>query len=162
MINVNWTDPGCLVSKYFTVHDAIYLPKWNRLANEADGLLDEQKTAIFEYFEKLDKVREILGVDIITHCGYRPPAYNKLIKGAKESAHMARFLKDYGKKGGYCAASDWHPLFPKSITEACDLAREYLRPHLQKLGLRMEDNPGSSWVHTDSKPLAYGKLFFKP
>lgn len=146
---VDWNDPHCKVSKYFTVKEALWLPSWNRMANASDGLDDNVKANLINIFIKMDIVREFLGKPIRVHCAYRPDAYNALVKGAKNSSHKA--LDD-------CAAVDW------DCNEPCDDTRAKLLPKLEELRLRMEDNgPGAPWVHLDDRTPPPGHPFyFKP
>lgn len=144
--SIDWTNPSCKISKYFTVKECLFLPQWNRLANESDGLNDEVKENILSLAEKMDEIREFFNVSISVHCWLRPTEYNTLVKGAKSSCHLT------GK------AIDFHV---KRLD--CDETRQKILDEglLDSLELRMEDLPGSSWVHLDigfPKP----NRFFKP
>lgn len=146
---IDWANPKGKVSTYFTVHDLLYLPKWDRLANVSDGLTDHIKLHLVTLALKMDVVRLFLGSPIIPHVTYRPPAYNKLIGGASESAHMCL--------GNY-AAMDFH-----AFTFDCDNVRGKLVPMLEQYGMRMENRPQSNWVHMDTKPPPTGgHRFFLP
>lgn len=161
---INWSNPREKLGQHFCTSDALYLPKWNRLANEADGLTDDSKTGLTSLFQKLDQIRDLLGVPIIVHCAFRPSKYNLLVCGAENSAHIARMILVDGKKY-YIAAVDFHPLFSGlEIGAQCDKARKLIEPELENLGLRMEDNPlGSPWIHLDSRPVPNGgNRVFKP
>ena len=146
---IDWTDPDCSVSKYFKVREAIWLPSWGRLADGSDGLTTSVQQALTDFLSNfMDPVREFLGAPIHVHCCYRPPAYNQLVGGAPNSAHMAL--------DGY-AAIDF------DIGESCDLTRAKLLPELQPRKIRMENRPGSNWVHLDCKPIIPGgNRFFRP
>lgn len=134
------------ISKYFTMREALWLPKWNREANESDGLDNNVLMNLSNLFEEMDLLREFFGRPIIVHVAYRPAEYNKLVKGAPKSAHLL------GK------AVDFH------VAEMdCDVARQkILDANLLELhGLRMENLPGSSWIHIDT--MAPGKnRYFSP
>lgn len=137
------------ISKYFTVYEAFYLPRWIRLANEEDGLTEEIFETVRRFLRNhIDPVREFINSEMIVHCCYRPPAYNKLVKGAKNSAHLA------------CdgsAAIDFH-----FYNFGCSYARAMLLPKLNDFDLRMENNQGG-WIHLDSKPVPPGgSRFFLP
>jgi uncharacterized protein YcbK (DUF882 family) len=147
MSAVDWTDPECMVSKYFKVREAIGLKGWGRLAAEPDGLTTLVQNRITKFFtEVVDPLRDFLGKPIYIHCSYRPASYNKEKGGASDSAHM--FSGDWG-------AIDF------DIKEPCDDTRAKLLPELESRGLRMEDRPGSDWVHIDNAPVKSHR-FFKP
>jgi hypothetical protein len=156
---INWSDPSCKISRYFTVKDAIFLPRWNRLATESDGLTEDAKAGLVDLFQKMDLVREFLGVAIWVHVSFRPIEYNELIGGANDSAHVARSI-EVDEKKVFIAAVDWSAHIFDHIGESdCDKIRELLRPRLVQFGLRMEENPpGSTWVHTDTRPVLPGHL----
>ena len=161
---INWTNLLDKISQYFQVREAIYLPKWGRLANPTDGFTEDSQIALIALFQTMDKVYELLGVPIIVHCAFRSPKYNVLVNGADGSAHIARLSLVDGKKY-YIAACDWHPVYPDmNESQCCDHARPILEPHLESLGLRLENNPkGSPWIHTDSRPIPKGgSRIFKP
>lgn len=118
------------------------------MANENDGLNDEIKANLTKLFQKMDKIREHFGKPISVHVTYRPEEYNKLVKGAKNSAHKAGLACDFHVKD-----------------VSCDEVRDNIIKNglLDKLELRMEDLPGSNWVHLDCKDLAPGgNRYFKP
>jgi len=145
---IDWAKPSDSISKYFAVHDAIYLPSFQRLATEADGLTDLVKASLLVLFAKMDVVREILDKPIRSHCGFRPRGYNILVGGSKGSAHLSE---------GPWAAYDWD-----AEGQLCSETRSILLPHIEGLGLRMEDTTGP-WVHTDTRPVPPGGArFFKP
>lgn len=145
-VEINWKDPKSKISKYFTIKEAIYLPSWNRMAEEADGLNDEVKNNLIELFQKLDLVREYFNKPMNVHCAYRPEEYNKLIKGAPKSAHK------FGK------ACDFHI---SGMT--CDeVRRQIMANHLlETWNFRMEWLDGSSWVHLGNDWKS-GIRYFKP
>lgn len=145
-VMTDWTNPKEKVSKYFTVKECLWLPQWNRLANESDGLNEEIKANLIKLCMKMDLIREFVGEPINVHVTYRPEAYNALIHGAKGSVHIQGMAMDFDVQG-----------------LDCDAARAKLMSKLDELELRMEDLPGSSWVHLDVSPLKLGgHRFFKP
>ena len=75
---------------------------------------------------------------------WRPKKYNDLIGGAKKSWHIT---------GGACDFT--------CFGISADKIREILEPYLDDLDLRMEDLPGSNWVHLDDKETD-GARFFRP
>lgn len=143
---IQWTDPNTKLTQYFTVKDALWLPTWNRLAIAKDGLGPTQQANLSMLMVVMDKVRAFLAKPIIVHVSFRPYAYNKLIGGALNSSHVE------GK------ACDFHV-----AGMTCDAVRAALLPKLEEWGLRMENLPGSSWVHLDTRPVPKGGTrFFKP
>lgn len=154
---INWSDPKCRISVYFTVKDAIWLNEWSRLANEVDGLTVDIKLKLFKFFIlKADLVRFKVGAPVYTKSCYRPVKYNKLIGGAKSSAHMCL--------GDAVAWDFWANVDLDQDKDGadCDLIKAVLMPELEKLNLRMEDNgKGANWVHVDDR-VTNGNRFFKP
>jgi phenylpyruvate tautomerase PptA (4-oxalocrotonate tautomerase family) len=151
-----------MVSKHFTVKEAIWLPQWNRLANEKeDSLTQDAKDALVKLFtEVMDEVRELIEKPITVHVAFRSPDYNVLIGGARLSIHMARKYDD----GNLAAACDWSADMGKgSIGANCDALKEILKPKLESMDIRMEDNGvGASWIHLDDRKPGPGGRFFKP
>lgn len=156
--SIDWSNPTCKVSKYFTVKEALTLNEWKRMASESDGLDDVVKKNLLSIFKKMDVIRELLGVPVNVRSAFRPSAYNVAIGGAAKSAHMA--CEDYA------AVDFWCDLDGNGTKDGvdCDKIKEKLMPHLEEWGVRMEDNgQGARWVHVDNKPLAPGgHRFFKP
>lgn len=145
-MSIDWTNPKSYVSVYFNVKEAIYLPTWKRMATEKDGLGEVQKKNLIALMQVMDRIRVLLNSPVIVHVAFRPYSYNKLIGGAPKSAHV---------QGMAC---DFH--VPRM---SCDLVRRTLLPHLEEFGIRMENLPGSQWVHVDTKPVAaLGVRYFKP
>lgn len=154
---IDWTNGADKISRYFRVREATTLRRWNRLANETDGLGNEQKVALTEIFDIMDQVRDILGVPVICHDAFRPEKYNALVNGAVNSSHKARLILVDGKKY-FIGAVDFHPNFPGlDEAQSCAKGKEILRPHLETLGLRMELNgDGAPWIHLDNHPVPAG------
>jgi len=150
---IDWTDEDELVSENFTVRDAVWLPQWGRLAEHADGFGARTKMRLQNFLlDHADAVVELLGAKPPVHSCYRPKLYNALpaIGGAPGSAHVVL---------GNWAALD----FGAADVAACDAARELLAANAEALGIRVEDRPGSNWVHFDSKPISPGgSRYFKP
>lgn len=128
------------ISKYFTYKEVLWCPQWKRCANESDGLSDEIIENLKVFLAQIDEIRDFFGKPIRVHCCYRPKEYNKLVKGAVNSAHI------HGK------AIDF------DVSENCDVVRKKLEKSglLEKLGLRMENNVGGNWVHLDNNPVPVG------
>ena len=147
--DIDWNNPESKISEHFTVKEALWLPGWKRLANEADGLNDTVKTNLIKIFKKMDTVRNFLGKPIKVHCAYRPEEYNKSVKGAAHSSHKADVDS---------AAVDW------DCGENCFETQKKLDPMLEGWELRMENNGSdATWVHLDNREVPPGgKRWFKP
>jgi putative chitinase len=141
---MDWSKADEKVTEHFTVKECIWLPQWNRLATAADGLSEEYKNNLIKLMKAMEKIRTMLNRPIFVHVTYRSYDYNKLIGGAANSAHTKGMACDFHVGG-----------------MTCDEVRNKLLPKLEELGLRMEDLPGSNWVHVDNRYQG-GKRFFKP
>lgn len=94
---------------------------------------------------KAEIVRSILRSSLTVTSALRPPAYNAAIGGAKNSAHLEGLALD---------------LVPDGMT--ADRARFLLVPHLDSLQIRLENLPGSSWIHCDLREPGPGGRYFVP
>ena len=123
------------------------------MGDASDGLTEEVLNRLKSMAQKMDLVREFLGVPVKMHVAWRPDAYNKLIGGATNSTHRAA--------AGVDAACDFSA---KGLT--CDEVKKRIldAKKLEEWDLRMEDNgAGASWVHLDTRKPAQGRpRFFKP
>lgn len=145
---IDWSNPECKISKYFTVKEMIYLPTWKRMAIETDGLNDQVKTDLIDLAKSMDIVREYFGKAVNVHVTYRPTAYNVAIKGALHSAHTDGAAMDFD-----------------IIGMSCDDARKQINDGnmLEAWNMRMEENDGGNWIHLDRRALSPGgHRFFKP
>ena len=136
------------ISNHFTWKDALFLPQWNRCANEADGVTKEILDNLKQTFSLMDLIRDALNKPIVVHVALRPTKYNDLVGGASKSCHLVGKAVDFHVSG---------------IT--CDGVRQFIldKNILISLSLRMEDKPGSSWVHLDCGDVPPGgHRFFKP
>lgn len=137
---VNWQNPMEMITKHFSVHEALFLPKWAQHHvpdhTERDNIV---KTAL-----RLEAVRQILGSPLTVTSWMRPEKYNRIIGGAPNSMHK------------YGLAVDFVPM-----KMPADEARTILSPHLEDLDIRMEDLRHAGWVHIDLSPDSK-KRFFKP
>lgn len=142
--------PDVKISKYFTVREAFLLPRWHRLPLVGKEINEEQYNNVVRFLRDfIDPVREFMRSSMIVHVCFRSPEYNRLIGGARRSAHLALNGE---------AAIDFH-----FKDYGCDLARRKLLPELERFKLRMEDNPGSGWVHLDNRIVTpKGSRFFRP
>jgi hypothetical protein len=124
-------------SKYFSWHDALFLPSDGRHATEDEA--SEFLSNIVKQALALDALREYFKAPIVVHCWLRPPAYNKKIGGAKNSAHLRGTATDFHIEG-FTADQVRKPL----------LSDKNLYPGAGELGV--------SWVHLDLEH----KAWFKP
>lgn len=161
---INWSDPAAKISPHFNVKDAIWLKELGRLATEADGLDDAVKEKIVQFFnDRVEPVRELLGIPMFSKSCFRPEFYNKQIGGAKLSCHRFMLQAD-GKR--YGALDFWCDADGDGDKDGadCDELKKRLMPNLEDLEVRMEDNGwGARWIHVDDKPVPpNGQRFFKP
>lgn len=125
----------------FIWKDALWLSKWKVYAVPSV----EQENEIVKIAFKLQQIRDFFGLAINAVSWLRPTAYNVLIGGATDSAHMYGMAVDF---------------VVENVN--CDEIRRQLLPKLDELKIRMEDRPGSNWVHIDNRDPGAGKRFFKP
>lgn len=149
-MDVDWTDPSCKISNHFTVGEALWIPQWQCYHVPSD----DEKANILRHAQNMDKVRDELGVPCTVHCWIRPRSlncptsphngedYNALVGGAHSSRHIFGDATDYNPEG-----------------MSCDDARSKLEPKLEEFGMRMEDAPGTNWVHNDSGPVITLRYF---
>lgn len=150
---IDWSRSEAMISRYFSVHEVLWLPSWRCEASEDDGLTDEIKSEIVRLAKKLDIVRERIGEPIVIHSWYRPRAYNKEIGGAKNSGHQSL---------GPWSAVDFSAGMPgcSSRGESCDKLRAMIMPWLEELDLRLENNgKDAPWVHLDTKEVVLSRYF---
>ncbi len=139
-MTINWTDPTARVTANFTVKEACWLPTWGKLHNPTK----REQEALQQTCALMEKIRTVLGRPISVHCMIRPTEYNKLIGGAKQSPHIKGLACDFSVEG-----------------LSCDDVRTWLLPFLDFWKARMEDKPGSNWVHVDLINTS-GQRFFTP
>lgn len=134
-------------SEHFKWREALWLPQWNREANEQDGLNSDILENIKVVAGWMDKIRKHFGKPVKVHCWLRPEKYNQLVKGGKTSQHLLGKAVDFHVSG-----------------MSCDDVRKSILDNglLESLGLRMEDLPGSDWVHLDDRAPGPSGRFFKP
>lgn len=115
---------------------------------------DHEIQSIILTCTRLDKVREFLGKPISVNCWIRPNSvncsdpkytgfdYNKLVNGAKASAHIFGLAVDFVVSG-------------LSVDEVMKL----ITPKLEEFKLAAENNgsiTNRNWVHLQSRPLPDG------
>ena len=150
---ISWTSPTHKISNHFTVKDACLLPSWGVMHHPS--LIEEAN--ILAMAASMEKVRAIVGKPINVHCWIRPtlancpgPHYmgNYNLAAGSTAPHSAHILGN---------AVDW------DCGDDCDSTRAFLLPHIEALGLRMENRPGSTWIHLDCVPVPPGgHRFFLP
>ncbi len=140
-MTINWSDPTAKITANFTVKEACWLPTWGKLHSPTI----REQAALQQTCALMEKVRAVISRPIDVHCMIRPTEYNKLIGGAKQSPHIFGLACDFSVPG-----------------VQCDEVRDDLLPFLNIWKVRMEDKPGSNWVHLDLYPAASGRRFFKP
>ena len=145
--------PQGRISKWFYWREALLLPSWAVMHTPSEA----EKTELLKTAGIMDRIRMLVGAPILVHCWIRPvlnnPAdkhhgddYNEWVHGAHNSAHIDGRAVDFSVKG-----------------MSGDAVRSLLKPHLSRLGIRMENLPGAVWVHIDTKHVTDDKLrFFKP
>jgi hypothetical protein len=171
---INWNDKKAKISKYFTVHEATYLPSWHTYHNPSET----EKANILALAEKLDFIRELINLPIEIHCWIRPTkvnlsacitnpvySYDKAKRVLQEKALQERnynaFIGSTAKVSAHIIgnAVDFTPVGPDT-SATCKKYRAIILPYLEKLGLRMEDIVGA-WIHVDRNPVKTER-FFKP
>jgi uncharacterized protein YcbK (DUF882 family) len=112
----------------------------------ANPLTPEMKVNLDKLLVAVNKMRAYWGKPLIVTSGYRPPAQNAAVGGAKKSNHMICAAVDFADPDG-------------------SLARWLLNDisTLEDCGLYLED-PASTkgWVHVQIYPPASGRRIFKP
>lgn len=174
---VDWNDPASKISKHFTVKEATYLNSWHVFHKPTD----DQKTAILEIANDMDVICEILekslqkAVSVNVHAWMRPDKaicpgtpydgqdYNKWIYWNQvwTSLTLAQKAEKHVPMSPHRTghAVDFH-IVGFEGAEGCAKIRQLVLPHLEEIGLRMEDITGG-WVHLDNLPAVHQR-FFKP
>jgi peptidoglycan hydrolase-like protein with peptidoglycan-binding domain len=96
--NFNTPIPG----SQMTWHQALYLPSWGRHVKPSDvtnTTMDTVLANVEKQAAALQKVSNHFGKSIVVHCWVRPPAYNKQIGGASNSAHLRGMATDFHMVG---------------------------------------------------------------
>ena len=154
-MEIDWTNPKQKLSKYFTVHECLFLPSWGIYHVPSE----EEKTNLLQLLVKMDQVREFLGKPINVHCVIRPGKvnnpnfdpktvrvkdthqqsaldaldYNMYVCGAQHSSHKDGLAMDF------------------DCGEDCDNTRTKLLVKLEEFELCMENLKGP-WIHLDISP----------
>lgn len=93
----------------------------------------------------LDPIREAVRSPIIVTSGYRSPAHNEAVGGAKDSYHVRGMAADI--TSGYAR---WTPIELAKV--ACQISA------LGGLGLYAPVNRMGSFIHVDTRPRVRGKI----
>lgn len=104
-----------------------------------------QYNNMLKLIKKMEIIRKFFGRPINVNSGVRPVVYNKLIGGSIGSAHIDGEALDFSIK---------------DLT--ADHVRLMLIAKLDELDIRMENLPGSKWIHIDLKPPGITGRFFIP
>lgn len=175
--DINWNDPKSKITPRFSVGEALTLQSWGIMHVPSE----DEKLAIISIAEGVGKAADILEkelgkpVSISVHAFMRPEKanipgskwdgqdYNKYIyetqvwKDLTTEEKAKKIVPKSPHRTGH--AIDFHIVGYEGI-EGCKKIRAILEPHLEELGLRMEDITGS-WVHLDNLQVV-NKRFFKP
>ena len=153
---IDWSNPDCKVSKYFTVHECTFLPSWRIYHIPSE----EEKKEIIKLAKIMDTIRERIGSPIIVHVWIRPKSVN-CPSSDRHGQDYNVFIGSKSTKSGHIfgQALDFHV---KGYVgpSGCNEIRQKIMPWLEELDIRMEDIDGG-WVHIDTKPVKYNR-FFKP
>jgi len=127
---------------HFRWKEFLHLPSWEVYCYPTT----QQAENLEDIAAALEEIRKILGnLPMKITSGLRPEIYNEYISGSMYSQHR------YGSAADFQHAS----YSPNKV-------RGLLEPHLNDLGIRMENLPGSSWVHIDHREPGRGGRFFLP
>lgn len=153
---IDWANPKSRISKYFTVHEATYLPSWRIYHSPSE----EEKEEIVKLAKIMDTIRERIGKSCIVHVWIRPKKVN-CPGHERDGQDYNLFIGSKSTKSGHIfgQAIDFH-FATYAGPEGCAEVREIIKPWLEELDIRMEDIEGG-WVHIDTKPVGKNR-FFKP
>lgn len=93
---------SAIPGSHMTWHQALYLPSWGRHAKPSDvsnTSMDTVLANIEKQAAALTRVSNHFGKPIRVHCWLRPPAYNRQIGGASNSAHLRGMATDFHLEG---------------------------------------------------------------
>lgn len=138
-----WSNPNNKISKYFTVKELTYLPKWGIYHIPSK----QEKENLTKLALVMDIIRDELGLPVNVHVSIRPTSVNCIDPKWKG--------QNYNKAVGSIATKSAHIIglgMDFDCGENCDKTREKILPLLEKLNIRMEKKPGAIWVHVDLMP----------
>lgn len=157
MEDIDWNDPKCKISKYFTVHEALWLPSFRCYHNPTE----EERREIVMLAKTIDIIRLRIGRPIIVHCWIRPTSVN--------ACNTRYHGKNYNKYIGSTSTKSAH-IFGMGVDfhvsgfagpKGCEIIRQKILPLLEGLNIRMEYGPDCPWIHIDTAPVKISR-FFKP
>jgi len=143
-VDINDRIPGSVNFKWA---EALWLPCWQIYCYPSDAQAQE----IIRLAQVMDSVRNRCGAKPVNVTSWlRPLNYNQWptpygVSGAKQSAHCLGQAVDF-----------------TIATKTSNEVREILRPELERLKIRMENLPGSHWVHIDRREPGGGGRYFIP
>ena len=174
---IDWTNPKARLSANFSVGEALTLNSWGVMHVPSEdekvaiqGIAIAVTKAIYVLAKELNKE-----IHVNVHAWMRPEKanvpgskwdgqdYNRFIyqtqvwKGLTAEEMAAKHVPNSPHKTGH--AIDFHVLGYEG-KEGCAKIRAAILPHLEELGLRMEDLDGG-WVHLDDLAVVHQR-FFKP
>lgn len=174
---IDWSNPKAKITPRFSVEEALMLPSWGVMHVPSE---DEKKSILAiaqDVGRAADVLEKIIGrkIAISVHAFIRPEKAN--IPGSKwDGQDYNRYIYETQVWKNLTAEEKAKKTVPKSPhrtgkaidfhivgfqgKEKCAQIRQMLLPHLEALGLRMEDIEGG-WVHLDNMPVI-NKRFFKP
>lgn len=154
--SIDWSNPKAKISKYFTVHEATYLPSWRIYHTPSE----EEKAEIIKLAKIMDILREKIGKPFIVHVWIRPKSVN-CPTSEYHGKDYNLFIGSKSTKSGHIfgQAIDFH-VSGFAGPKGCNQIRSRILPYLNELEIRMEDIDGG-WVHIDTKPKGFAR-FFKP
>jgi hypothetical protein len=97
------------------------------------------KANIMRLIENLNVLREVVGAPIAITSGYRSPAHNATIGGAKESKHMEGMAADFQVAG----------MTPKQVHSKIEALIKEGKMHDGGLGLYERATGRGGWIHYD-------------
>ena len=153
---IDWNNPKSKISKYFTVHEATFLPSWRCYHTPTE----EEKSEIIKLANIMDIIRKRIGKPIIVHCWIRPSSVN-CPSNARHRQDYNLFIGSISKTSGHIfgQAIDFH-VMKHGGPDECEKMRNTILPWLEELDIRMEKMHGG-WIHIDTKPVKNAR-YFKP
>lgn len=131
-------------SEFFIWGEALWCRNWQSHVIPSA----EVERHIMETARRMDLIRNFFGVPLRVTSWLRPPAYNVLVRGAERSRHLTGQACDF-----------------IVYDVSADVARARLLPHLGDFNIRMENLPGSDWIHIDTactENMPPALRYFKP
>lgn len=174
---IDWSDPKSKITPRFSVGEALTLQSWGVMHVPSE----EEKAAIISIAQGVGKAADLLEqklghhVSINVHAFMRPEKanipgskwdgqdYNRYIyetqvwKDLSPEEKAKKTVPKSPHRTGH--AIDFHIVGYEGAAKCAEI-RQMLLPHLEELGLRMEDLNGG-WVHLDNLPVVHAR-FFKP